>query len=55
MVNRFWFLLQSLLHLLARVVAGVTALARDLCESVYASYPVEAEDGFARALAEGRE
>ena len=43
MVNRLRFLLQSLLHLLARVVAGVTALARDLCETVYASYP--AEDG----------
>jgi len=31
------------------------ALARDLCETAYASYPVEAEDGFERALAESRE
>ena len=41
--RRLWFLLQCALHLLARLVAGVTALARDLCESAYASYP--AEDG----------
>ena len=41
--RRLWFLLQSLLHLLARLVAGAVALARDLCETAYASYP--AEDG----------
>ena len=27
--RRLWFLLQSLLHLLARLVAGATALARN--------------------------
>ena len=52
--RRLWYWLQCALHLLARLVAGVTALARDLCESAYASYPSEAEDGFSRALAESR-
>ena len=52
--RRLWFLLQCALHLLARLVAGAVALARDLCETAYASYPGEAEDGFERALAESR-
>jgi len=54
-VRRLRFLLRSALHLVARLVAGAVALARDLCETAYASYPVEAEDGFERALAESRE
>jgi len=32
-------------------IRGAVSLARDACESVYASYPSEAEDGFERALA----
>ena len=35
-------------------VSSLLSLARDLCETVYASYPSEAEDGFERALAESR-
>ena len=35
--------------------SSLLALARDVRESVYASCPSEAEDGFERALAEGRE
>ena len=31
--------------------SSLLALARDLCETAYASYPGEAEDGFERALA----
>ena len=42
-VRRLWFLLRCGLHLVARLVAGAVALARDLCETAYASYP--AEDG----------
>ena len=50
--RRLWFLLQSLLHLLARLVAGVTALARDFCAGLYAGYPVEAvEEEFAVSMA----
>lgn len=52
--RRLRYLLQSALHLVARLVAGAWSLARDACESVYASYPSEAEDGFERALAESR-
>lgn len=54
--RRLWCLLQSALHLLARLVAGVTALARDFCESVYTSYPDETvEEEFAEALAQDEE
>jgi len=35
--------------------SSLLSLARDACETVYGSYPVEAEDGFERALAESRE
>jgi len=52
--RRLWLLLQCAPHLLARLVAALGALARDVCETVYASYPVEAEDGFERAVAESR-
>lgn len=48
--RRSWFWLQCALHSLARLVAGLTPLARDVCETVYASYPDEAEDGFRQAL-----
>ena len=52
LARRLWFLLQCALHLLARLVAGVTALAQDLCESVYASYPgEEVEEEFAASMA----
>ena len=44
MRRRLWFLLRCALHLLARLVAGAVALARDLCETAYASYPVEDGD-----------
>jgi hypothetical protein len=51
---RFRYLLEPALHVVARLVAVLWSLVWDLCESVYASYPDEAEDGLARALAEGR-
>lgn len=50
MYRRPWYWLQYALHSLARLVAGLTPLARDVCETMYASYPDEAEDGFRQAL-----
>ena len=35
--------------------SSLLALARDLCETAYASYPAEAEDGFERVLGRDEE
>lgn len=50
MCRCLWFLLQCASHSLARLIAGLMPLARDVCETVYASYPDAAEDGFRQAL-----